>query len=133
MSTLPTTFAHHDDLTPLLDELATQASAVLASVFVVGNVHDKYIKETDPTKQSEYRIVLKEHGAALETDLSIIRLNAEFITDERLEEWVDVPGSAAGRAGRRLQLQALTEKMEGLQGAMAGLWDGVLSVEDNSE
>jgi hypothetical protein len=114
-----------------MDELSTQASAVLASVFVVRNVHTKYTKATDPTEKSEYRVVLKEHGAALETDLAIIRLNAEFITNEQLEKWVDRAGSAAGRADRKARLQNLTEKMEALQEAMSDLRDGVLSFDDD--
>lgn len=132
MSTLSTPFAHHGDLTPVMDELITQASAVLASVYVVRNVHEKYMKLTDPTEKNEYRVVLREHGAALETDLSIIRLNADFITDERLEDWVRGADSASGRAARKAHLQILTEKMEELQEAMAGLWDGILSVDNES-
>jgi hypothetical protein len=132
MSTLSTPFAHHGDITPIMDELDTQASAVLASVCVVRNVHEKYMKATDPTERSEYRIVLREHAAALETDLSIIRLNADFITNERLEEWVRGAGSAMGRAARKAHFQSLTEKMEEVQEAMAGLWDNIMSVDDDS-
>lgn len=129
--TTPTSFSNAEDLIPILDELATQADAVLASILVIENVRRKYAKTTDVIEKSEYATVIREHGIALETDLSIMKLNADFVPDERLEMWVDEALSAADRVNRKARLKQLTVKMRNLEEAMSGLKDGMAGVEDN--
>ncbi|KAH7413654.1 hypothetical protein DE146DRAFT_749858 [Phaeosphaeria sp. MPI-PUGE-AT-0046c] len=125
MTAIPTSFSNVEDLIHILDKLTTQADAVLASVFVVQNVRKKYTKTTDPTKKSEYATILREHGIALETDLGIIMLNAELVTDERLEVWVGEALSIADRADRNGRLERLTLKLRNLEEAMSYLKDGI--------
>jgi hypothetical protein len=52
MYSIPTPFSNRKDLTPLLDELNTQADAVLASVFVIASVRLEYDEATEPEAKS---------------------------------------------------------------------------------
>jgi hypothetical protein len=115
MTTITTSLSNVEDLTLVLDELTTQADAVLASVLVLQNVRKKHTNTTDPSERTEYATALREHGIALETDLGIIKLNAEFVTGERLEKWVDDAISAADRADRKFRLERLIERMRSLE------------------
>ncbi|OAL04337.1 hypothetical protein IQ06DRAFT_343770 [Phaeosphaeriaceae sp. SRC1lsM3a] len=129
--TTPTFFSNAEDLIPMLDELAIQADAVLASILVIENVRRKYAKTTDAIEKSEYATVLREHGIALETDLSIMKLNANFVPNARLVMWIDEALSVADRADRKARLIQLTVKMRNLEEAMSGLKEGMAGVEDN--
>ena len=132
MTAIPTFFSNVDDLSPILDELTTQADAVLASVLVIQNVRNKYTNTTDPTERTEYATVLMEHGIALETDLGIIKLDAEFVTDERLEMWVDDAISAADRADRKRRLERLTEKMRSLEEEVSRFKNNMAVLEESN-
>jgi hypothetical protein len=94
MNTASISFSCKEHLAPLLQELDTQADAVLASVSVIQNVRQEYEKATNSEERSECATVLREHGVALETDLSIIKLNAELLNDEILETWIDAATNA---------------------------------------
>jgi hypothetical protein len=131
MNTASISFSCKEHLTLLLQELDTQADAVLASVFVIQNVRQKYEKATNAEEESECATVLREHGVALETDLSIIKLNAEFLSDEILETWIDAATSANEKRRRKQQVQDLTTKMYSLEQTMADLEDDMLGDDDN--
>jgi hypothetical protein len=131
MNTASISFSCKEHLAPLLQELDTQADAVLASVFVIQNVRQKYEKATNSEERSECATVLREHGVALETDLSIIKLNAELLSDEILETWIDAATSAAEKRLRKQQVQDLTTKMYNLEQTMADLEDEMLGGDDN--
>jgi hypothetical protein len=132
MYSIPTSFSSVEDFTPLFDELNTQADAVLASVFVIANARLEYDEATEPESKSNYGTVLREHGTALETDLVIIKLNTEFITDERIEAWIDAASSAAEQHARKGCLQQLTAKLRNLEECMAELKNGLTNLEDGS-
>jgi hypothetical protein len=128
MYSIPTSFSNVEDLTPILDELNTQADAVLASIFVIANLRVNCEEATVPRTKGEYGVVLREHGTELETDLGIIKLNAELINDERLEAWVDAASSAAERQARKECLQSLTAKLGNLEECVAELRGGLVGV-----
>jgi hypothetical protein len=132
MYSIPTPFSNRKDLTPLLDELNTQADAVLASVFVIASVRLEYDEATEPEAKSNQAAVLREHGTTLETDLVIIKLKSEFITDERIEAWVDAASSAAKRHARKECLQRLTARLHNLEECVAGLENGLMGIGDGS-
>lgn len=121
MSAIPTSFAPMDDLSVVLDELTTQAEAVQMHVHVVRSKHHAYKMTADPVEKNGYIVILREHGEALETDLGIIKLNAELITDERLAKWVAAARSAAEMQTRKKRLQVLTAETQSLESAMADL------------
>jgi hypothetical protein len=131
MYSIPTSFSDVEDLTPILDELNTQADAVLASIFVIANLRVKYEEAANPAAKSEYGVVLRELGTALETDLGIIKLNAELVTDERLEAWVDASSSAAERQARKECMQSLTAKLGNLKECVAELRGGLVGIDDS--
>jgi hypothetical protein len=128
---IPMSFFRANDLLPILDELDTQADAVLASVLVLKNLYWKYAKSSDPAEQSDYAVILREHGVALETDLGIIKLDAELITDERLETWINGALVDAEMAARKDRLDRLMMKMVDLEEAMAELREGLVGDGDS--
>jgi hypothetical protein len=132
MYSILTSFSKVEDLTPLLDELNTQADTVLASVFVTANVQLEHDETTETEAKSKQGTVLREHGTVLETGFVINKLNAEFITDERTEAWVDAASNAAERHARRECLQRFTAKLHNLEKCMAKLKDGLIGLEDGS-
>jgi glyceraldehyde-3-phosphate dehydrogenase/erythrose-4-phosphate dehydrogenase len=121
MNTIPTSFSPADDISTVLTELTTQASAVLASVPVVQNAQVAYKLTSDPEVRDQLAIMLRKHGVAMETVLRTMKLNANLINEERLEEWTDSAESAAEMQSRKKCLQTLCEEMENLGKAMAGL------------
>lgn len=128
--TIPTAFFREHDLFPILHELDTQADAVLAGVLVLENLYNKHKKSTDVAERSDYAVVLREHGVALETDLGIIKLDAEHITDERLETWVNGALADAERTARKDRIDRLMKKMADLEEAMAELREGMVGDAD---
>jgi hypothetical protein len=98
----------------------------------MANVRLKYDEATELEAKSGYGTVLREHGTVLETDLIIIKLNAEFVTDERIEVWVDAASNATERHARRECLQRFTAKLHNLEKCMAKLKDGLIGLEDGS-
>jgi hypothetical protein len=127
---IPTSFFCANDL-PILDELDTQADAVLASVLVLKNLYGKYANSTDAAERSNIVVILREHGVALETDLGIIKLDAELITDERLETWVNGALVDAERTARKDSMNRLMMKMVDLEEAMAELREGMVGDGDS--
>jgi hypothetical protein len=91
----------------------------------MANVRLKYDEATELEAKSGY-------GTVLETDLIIIKLNAEFVTDERIEVWVDAASNATERHARRECLQRFTAKLHNLEKCMAKLKDGLIGLEDGS-
>jgi hypothetical protein len=123
-NTIPTGFSHTNNLLPILNELDTQADAVLAIVLVLQGLHRKYANSSDPEERKEYAVVLLAHGEALETDLGIIRLDAGLITDARLEAWVNSAADDAEKKARKDKLDKLAGKMADVEEVMAELKEG---------
>ncbi|EAT77127.1 hypothetical protein HBI56_207360 [Parastagonospora nodorum] len=121
MNTIPTSFSPTDDISTVLTELTTQASAVLASIPVVQKAHAAYRSISDPEVKGQLAIMLRKHGVVMETVLETIKLNANLINEERLEAWADSAESAAEMQSRRKRLQTLCEEMEKLGKAMVEL------------
>jgi hypothetical protein len=119
MNTIPTSFPSTDGLVTILDELTTQANAVLVSALVVQSAHAAYAKMAHAKDKEECATVLREHGLALETDLGSIYLNAELNGDERFEAWTGAAASAAEMQTRKEQFQTLRAKMQHLEDVMA--------------
>ena len=128
---IPNSFSYVHDLEPILKELDTQADAVLANTFVLQNLYKKYADSTDTAGRRDYAVVLQEHGRALETDLGIIKLGAELITDERLAAWVKAAAEDAERQAREERLDKLMEKMADVEEAMVELREGLVGEEGN--
>jgi hypothetical protein len=63
--------------------------------------------------------------------LGITKLNAELVTDELLEAWVDATNSAVEREARKGCLLTLTEKLRNLEESMAHLEKGLTEVDDS--
>jgi hypothetical protein len=118
---MPISSVYTEDLAPLLGELNTQIDTVLANVFVLHNVHEKHKKTIDADEKRDCAVILRDHGAALETELAIIQLKSELVTDERCKAWIDAASSAAQRTRRKKQLEILTTKMQFVATAMVDL------------
>lgn len=67
---------------------------------------------------------------ALETNLGIIKLNAELMTDERIETWVNRAMVDAERTARKDRIDRLMKKMAALEEAMAELSEGLVGDTD---
>ncbi|KAH7079774.1 hypothetical protein FB567DRAFT_128990 [Paraphoma chrysanthemicola] len=129
-SIIPTIFSNPETITTILKELDEQADAVLANVCILHDKTKKYAITTDEDVRSNYAIVLREHGEALETDLRIIRLNAELLTDDRLEAWVNDTTNDMGCEARAKTLDDLMSKLWRLEIATSKLKDELVGDED---
>jgi hypothetical protein len=123
-NTIPTGFSRTNNLLPILNELDTQADAVLAIVLVLQGLHRKYANSSVPEECKEYAVVLLAHGEALETDLGIIRLDAGLITDARLEAWVNGATNDAEKKARKDKLDKLAKKIADVEEVIAELKEG---------
>ncbi|KAH7071530.1 hypothetical protein BKA63DRAFT_395850, partial [Paraphoma chrysanthemicola] len=117
----PTFFSGPENITTLLEELDQQADAVLANAYILHDKTKKYAISTDKDVQSNYAVVLREHGEALETDLRIIKLNAELLTDDRLEAWVNGRANDMECEARAKTLDDLMAKLRRVEVAMSEL------------
>jgi hypothetical protein len=79
MNSIPTSFSLTQDLAPVFSQFNTQADAALASIFVIQDLHHKSAKTRDAVERSNYAVVLRDHGWAIETDISIIKRHVEML------------------------------------------------------
>lgn len=131
-SSIPTFFSSPETITTILKELDEQADGVLANVCILHDKTKKYAVSTDEDARSNYAVVLREHGEALETDLGIIRLNAELLTDDRLEVWVNDTTNDTGCEARAKTVDDLMSKLWRLEIATSKLKDELVGDEDAS-
>jgi len=92
---------------------------------VIQNARAAYKSSSDPQVKRELAASLQKHGAAMETVVGIVNLNAKLVNEERLEAWAGAAESAAEMQSRRQRIQVLCEKMGGLGRAVKELRDEV--------
>ncbi|KAF2023679.1 hypothetical protein EK21DRAFT_80318 [Setomelanomma holmii] len=131
MSDIPTSFSNTGSVATIVDELDHQADAVLANICILQDKSHKYAAAFDLEARSNHAMVLREDGIALETDLGIIKLNAELITDDRLEAWTNTVASPVERGARIERLATVKEKLQSLELVMSDLRRGMVGDESD--
>jgi hypothetical protein len=53
------------------------------------NMHRNFLKTSDSVERNNCAVVSREHGQALETDMSNIKLHVELLKNEMMQAWRD--------------------------------------------
>jgi hypothetical protein len=113
-----TCFSHANDLPLLLNELDVHFERLLSNIFAMQELRQKHAMETDRKKRLDHAEVMQAHSQLLEMDIGVIRLNAEFITDDGVATWIVTANDSTEQHDREIQMWKLMNKMQDLEEAM---------------
>jgi hypothetical protein len=113
---IPTSFSHTGDLTPLLQELDLHIDRVMTNIQLMQTLRRTPNNRAESEDHCEHVLVMKLHAEILEMDLAVIKLDAEQITEEKLETWV---AGDPERGARQEIVEVLMEKMRVLEVVIA--------------
>lgn len=118
MTTVPPSFPF--DMPSLLSELDTQADSILTLLQVIKNLHREH-KKADSALKSSISIAIQEHEVQLAMCFSIIKLDAQILTDEAITSWLNNSPSNLASNTNNTTLQNLTVKLNSVDDALADL------------